>query len=88
MDSLLLLSLVFAAAVAAMCLIAGIKSRRTEEILRQRNILLDGALNNMTQGLNMFDTSGRLVLSNERYITMYGLTRAVVKAGRHRQGAG
>ena len=51
--SLLLLSLVFAAAVAAMCLIAGIKSRRTEEILRQRNILLDGALNNMTQGLNI-----------------------------------
>src|SRR5262249_60909613 len=46
-----------------------------------RNILLDGALNNMSQGLNMFDSAGVLVLSNARYIEMYGLTRETVKPG-------
>jgi diguanylate cyclase (GGDEF)-like protein/PAS domain S-box-containing protein len=81
MNSLLLLSLILAAAVAAMCLIAGVKGRRTEAMLRRQNILLDGALNNMSQGLNMFDAAGRLVLSNERYVEMYGLTRAIVKPG-------
>ena len=50
-------------------------------MLRQQNILLDGALSNMVQGLNMFDSAGRLVLSNERYIEMYGLPRALVKPG-------
>jgi diguanylate cyclase (GGDEF)-like protein/PAS domain S-box-containing protein len=81
MHSLLLLAIVLAAAIAAMCLIAGIRGRRAEEVLRQRNMLLDGALNNMTQGVNMFDSAGRLVLANERYVTMYGLTPAVVKPG-------
>jgi len=81
MNSLLLLSLILAAAVAAMCLIAGVKGRRTEAMLRRQNIMLDGALNNMSQGLNMFDAAGRLVLSNERYVEMYGLTRAIVKPG-------
>jgi diguanylate cyclase (GGDEF)-like protein/PAS domain S-box-containing protein len=81
MSSFVLLVLILAAAVVAMCLIGGIRARRSEETLRQRNILLDGALNNMSQGLNMFDSAGRLVLSNERYIDMYGLTRAIVTPG-------
>jgi diguanylate cyclase (GGDEF)-like protein/PAS domain S-box-containing protein len=81
MNSVLLLVLILAAAVVAMCLIAGIRSRRTEERLRRQNILLDGALNNMTQGVNMFDRAGTLVLANERYIEMYGLTRAIVRPG-------
>jgi diguanylate cyclase (GGDEF)-like protein/PAS domain S-box-containing protein len=81
MNSLLFLLSVLAAAVVAMCLISAIKGRRSERMLRQRNILLDGALNNMSQGLNMFDQAGLLVLSNERYIEMYGLTRETVKPG-------
>ena len=48
MNSLLLLVFIAAAAVVAMCLIAGVRGRRTQVQLRRQNILLDGALNNMT----------------------------------------
>ncbi len=37
--------------------------------------LLRAALNNMTQGLCMFDGAARLVLCNDRYIEMYKLRR-------------
>jgi diguanylate cyclase (GGDEF)-like protein/PAS domain S-box-containing protein len=81
MNSIVVLSVILAAAVVALCLISGLRNRRAEELLRSRNILLDGALNNMTQGLNMFDSAGNLVLSNARYIAMYGLPAGKVKPG-------
>ena len=34
---------------------------------------LDGALNNMNQGLCMFDAQNRLVVWNERYRAMYNI---------------
>jgi len=43
--------------------------------------LLATVLNNMTQGVVMFDQNERLVVCNERYLTMYGLSRDVVKPG-------
>ena len=42
---------------------------------------IDAALHNMSQGLCMFDAEGRLVVANERYIAMYGLSPDVVKPG-------
>ena len=42
---------------------------------------LNLALNNMRQGLLMFDESARVVVCNQRYIEMYGLSPDVVKAG-------
>ena len=39
------------------------------------------ALNNMSQGLCMYDGSERLIISNQRYIDMYGLSTDVVKPG-------
>jgi methyl-accepting chemotaxis protein len=42
---------------------------------RWRNLLARIALNNMTQGLSMFDAAGRLVLCNMRYIEMSRLPR-------------
>ncbi|MGQ0684430.1 bifunctional diguanylate cyclase/phosphodiesterase [Bradyrhizobium sp.] len=42
---------------------------------------LDTAVNNMTQGLLLFDFSQRLVICNDRYIEMYGLSAAVIKPG-------
>jgi PAS domain-containing protein len=81
MNSLALLLLIFAAAVLAMCLIAGLRARRSETMLRERLVLLDCALNNMGHGLNMFDAAGRMVLSNDRYIEMYALDPAVVRRG-------
>jgi methyl-accepting chemotaxis protein len=43
--------------------------------------LLALTLNNMTQGVVMFTASGRLVVSNDRYLTMYGLSPDIVKPG-------
>lgn len=43
--------------------------------------LLFLALNNMTQGVVMFDSNERMVVCNDRYIEMYGLSRDVVKPG-------
>jgi methyl-accepting chemotaxis protein len=43
--------------------------------------LLRAALNNMTQGLCVFDASGRLMLCNERYIEMYRLRPDHARAG-------
>ena len=40
---------------------------------RWRNLLSRIALNNMTQGLCMFDGAARLVLCNQRYVEMYHL---------------
>jgi diguanylate cyclase (GGDEF)-like protein/PAS domain S-box-containing protein len=42
---------------------------------------LDTAVNNMTQGLLLFDSTQRLVICNQRYIEMYGLSAEVVKPG-------
>ncbi len=57
------------------------EQRRADELLRQQKIQLDTALNNMSQGLNMFDAEGRLVVCNERYLQMYGLSADDVKPG-------
>jgi methyl-accepting chemotaxis protein len=43
--------------------------------------LLALTLNNMTQGVVMFDAAGRLVVSNDRYHLMYGLSPDIVKPG-------
>jgi diguanylate cyclase (GGDEF)-like protein len=63
--------------------------------LSEKSQHLDTAINNMTQGLLLFDASGRLVISNRRYIDMFGLSADVVKPGchlrdliRHRQERG
>jgi diguanylate cyclase (GGDEF)-like protein len=42
---------------------------------------LDTAINNMTQGLLLYDSAQRLVVCNQRYISMYGLSPDVVKPG-------
>ena len=51
------------------------------EQLRQQSLRFDVALNNMSQGLLMFDASARMVVCNEHYIRMYGLSAEVVKPG-------
>jgi len=55
--------------------------REREAKSQAQNLQFDAALNNMTQGLNMFDTAGRLVVSNARYLQMYGLSPDIVKPG-------
>ena len=54
---------------------------RTRSALRSQNIRFDTALNNMSQGLCMFDADQRLIVCNDRYRQMYGLSREQVKPG-------
>jgi PAS domain-containing protein len=68
--------LVIAALVLAVGLIA-IAYRRAVRKCR----VLDIALNNISQGLVLFDRTERMVNCNDRYIDLYGLSRAVVKPG-------
>jgi diguanylate cyclase (GGDEF)-like protein len=63
--------------------------------LEQANVRVDAALNNMSQGLCMFDKDERLVVCNERYLRVYGLSPDIVKSGctlrellEHRKTAG
>jgi diguanylate cyclase (GGDEF)-like protein len=48
---------------------------------RDRDQLFETALNNMSQGLCMFDADANLLVCNERYIEMYDLDRATVVPG-------
>ena len=48
-----------------------LKSKEAQ--LREQNVLFDAALNNMSHGLCMFDTSGRLIVSNRRYAELFQL---------------
>jgi diguanylate cyclase (GGDEF)-like protein/PAS domain S-box-containing protein len=57
------------------------QSRDIQEKLREQKRQLDTALNNMTQGLVLYDGSQRLVLCNQRFIDMFGLSTDIVKPG-------
>jgi len=66
-----------------------------QRLLSEKSQHLDSAINNMTQGLLLFDASGRLVICNQRYIDMFGISPDVAKPGchlrdliRHRQQLG
>jgi diguanylate cyclase (GGDEF)-like protein/PAS domain S-box-containing protein len=59
------------------------QNREVQEKLEAERLKLDTALNNMTQGLLMYDASARVVIFNQRYIDMYKLSREVVKPGLH-----
>jgi diguanylate cyclase (GGDEF)-like protein/PAS domain S-box-containing protein len=80
-DALALTVAAAAVAVLGMCIVASVGDRRAKHLLRDRNVLLDAALNNMIQGVNMFDAQGRLMLFNERYLQMYRMSPDVVKPG-------
>ena len=62
---------------------SGVISRLTQFAkglgLEHKGHLLGLVLNNMTQGVVMFDMAGRFVVCNEQYRSMYGLSPDVVK---------
>jgi diguanylate cyclase (GGDEF)-like protein/PAS domain S-box-containing protein len=49
--------------------------------LARQNVLLDTALNNMNHGLMMFDATSRVILCNQRYLDLYGLSKEAVQPG-------
>ncbi|HKC33839.1 MAG TPA: PAS-domain containing protein, partial [Xanthobacteraceae bacterium] len=60
---------------------AAARQRRGAAQLQANNQRLRGTLDNLPQGVVLFDAQARLVLCNERYIEMYGLSRDVIKPG-------
>ena len=55
--------------------------RNSKQSLEHSNLLLHTALKNMAHGLCMFDRNQHLVVCNERYGQMYGLTPDQTKPG-------
>ncbi len=59
------------------------QSREAQQRLEAERHRLDTALNNMIQGLVMYDASARIVTVNQRYIDMFNLSPDIVKPGCH-----
>jgi PAS domain-containing protein len=55
--------------------------KEQEQQLRMQNVHLDAALNNMSQGLILFDKDRRVVMCNRRYMEIYGLSSEQVQPG-------
>jgi diguanylate cyclase (GGDEF)-like protein/PAS domain S-box-containing protein len=82
---------VIAAVILSALVIAVILSLIVQQLSRQHRssqrrlalerLRLDTAVNNMNQGLLLFDSSQRLVVCNQRFIEIYGLSPDVVKPG-------
>jgi diguanylate cyclase (GGDEF)-like protein/PAS domain S-box-containing protein len=78
-------------------LAAPLRSLKTffSRVVAKQEHQLDIVLNNISQGVCMFDSSQRLVVFNQRYLQMYNLSADVVRPGctlreliGHRQAAG
>jgi len=54
--------------------------KKTGELQRAK-ATVDAALNNLVQGVVMFDAKLRLIVCNQRYLDMYGLSRDIVRPG-------
>ncbi len=84
----LVVAAALAAAVIALILFLIIRqiarqNREAQQRLEAERRQLNTALNNMIQGLVLYDPSGYVVTFNRRYIDMYGLSTDVVKPGAH-----
>jgi diguanylate cyclase (GGDEF)-like protein/PAS domain S-box-containing protein len=65
--------------ILGMCLVAALSDRHVKDRLQQQKLLLDAALENMSQGLCMYDADGRVIFFNDRYIKMTGESAAAIK---------
>ncbi|MGX9394004.1 bifunctional diguanylate cyclase/phosphodiesterase (plasmid) [Nitrobacteraceae bacterium UC4446_H13] len=77
--SLSLLVAGVAAVILSTCLVAALSDRQAKDKLRQQKRLLDSALENMSQGLCMFEADGRALLFNDRYAKLMGMSAASLK---------
>ncbi len=67
------------ALAGVVCLLASAVAAAALRKLRQQKVQLDTALETMSQGLCMFNAAGRIVLCNDRYATMMGLSTPSLK---------
>jgi len=63
---------VVAFAILGIAMVATILDRRARSEIHKQKVVLDTALENMSQGLCMFDADGRIMHFNERYGEMMG----------------
>jgi diguanylate cyclase (GGDEF)-like protein/PAS domain S-box-containing protein len=83
-----------ALAIIAIALVAALLDRRAKGEIGRQQMVLDTALENMSQGLCMFDADGKIILFNERYAAMLGRTdialtgRLLVEVLREEQARG
>ncbi|MBK3665818.1 EAL domain-containing protein [Bradyrhizobium diazoefficiens] len=68
--SLSILTATAAVAILAIALAAAVLDRKAKGELGRQQVVLDTALENMSQGLCMFDAEGKIILFNERYAAM------------------
>ncbi|MDF0584544.1 bifunctional diguanylate cyclase/phosphodiesterase [Bradyrhizobium yuanmingense] len=78
----------FAASVIALILYLIIRqinrqNREAQQRIEAERLRLDTALNNMSQGLVLYDAGGTIVTCNRRYADMFGLSHDVIKPGCH-----
>jgi diguanylate cyclase (GGDEF)-like protein/PAS domain S-box-containing protein len=59
------------------------QNREAQERIESERRRLDTALNNMSQGLILYDAAGYIVTCNRRYADMFGLSSDVIKPGCH-----
>ena len=63
------------------------QNREAQQRLEAERLRLDTALNNMSQGLILYDAAGHIVTCNRRYADMFGLSHDVIKPGCHMREA-
>ncbi|MGX4807752.1 bifunctional diguanylate cyclase/phosphodiesterase [Bradyrhizobium guangdongense] len=59
------------------------QNRDAQQRLEAERLRLDTAMNNMSQGLILYDANGTIVTCNRRYADMFGLSHDVIKPGCH-----
>jgi methyl-accepting chemotaxis protein len=69
------------AAVAAAILSLSLAGAFLDHRVSEQNLRLKAAVDHMSQGLAMFDASARLILVNQAYLRMYGLSAERAKPG-------
>jgi diguanylate cyclase (GGDEF)-like protein/PAS domain S-box-containing protein len=72
-----LVVLAFLVCLATALMVTGAFQRRRA----RQNVLLDTALNHMSHGLMMFDAQSHVILCNQRYLDLYGLSRQAIRPG-------
>jgi diguanylate cyclase (GGDEF)-like protein len=75
---LIIVATLSAIVITFMLLLFVRKLQQQHQTEKQR---LDTAINNMSQGLLLYDSSERLIVCNQRYISMYELSADVVRPG-------
>jgi diguanylate cyclase (GGDEF)-like protein len=84
----LVVAAALSAIVVAVILVLIVRRLSSQHLSSQRQLRLEKqrlntAVDNMTQGLTLFDQSRRLIVCNQRYLEMYGLSPDAVKPGCH-----